>query len=175
MKRPTIKTEKFILRPFKMIDAPGVAEQANDKELAKYVGTIPHPYRVRDAENWLKKVIAEKYKKEPSQVDFCIEIEGRVAGSISLFNINHGHKAEIGYWLGKDFRRGGVMTRAIKEVCEFGFDSLGVKRIYAAPHADNTSSHKVLEKAGFEQEGILKKEAKREDGYMDSYLMARVK
>src|SRR6056297_370181 len=175
MKQPTIKTEKFILRPFEMDDAAGVAEQANDKELAKYVGTIPYPYRVQDAESWLKKVTAEKNKKDSSQVDFCIEIEGRVAGAISLFDIKKNHKAEIGYWLGKDFRRGGVMTRAIKEVCDFGFESLGLKRIYASPHADNISSHKVLEKAGFEQEGILKKEAKREDGYMNSYLMAWVK
>jgi RimJ/RimL family protein N-acetyltransferase len=175
MKQPIIKTKDFILRPFKMEDAPQVAEQANDRELAKYVGTIPYPYHVKDAENWLKKVTAEKCKKDPSQVDFCIEIEGWVAGAISLFDIKPEHKAEIGYWLGKNFRGKGVMTQTVVEVCEFGFDHLGLKRVYAAPHADNISSHKVLEKAGFKQEGVLKKEAKREDGYIDSFLMAWVK
>ena len=175
MRQPAIKTKKFTLRPFKMSDAPEVAEQANNKEIAKYVGSLPYPYKLKDAKNWLKIVTAEKYKKEPGQFDFAIVINGKVAGSISLNSVKYGHKAEIGYWLGKDFRGGGVMSEAIKQVCKFGFDQLKLKRIYARVHVDNESSRRVLEKNGFETEGTMKKEAKRGNKYVDSYLMAKVR
>jgi RimJ/RimL family protein N-acetyltransferase len=175
MKQPVIKTEKFILRPFKMADAPDVAKQVNDKEIIKYVESLPYPYRLEDAKYWLKKVTAEKYKKEPGQVDFAIEIDGKAAGSISLNNVKYGHKAEIGYWLGKNFHGSGVMSKAIEQVCKFGFRELGLKRIFAVVHIDNKPSKKVLEKNGFQIEGIMKKASKRGSRCIDSYLLAKVK
>src|SRR6056297_1939264 len=175
MKQPTIKTKKFTLRPFKMGDAPQVAEQAHDKEVSRNTLAIPYPYSVKDGEEWLKIVLKEKRKKYPAQLTFAVEVEGKVAGAISLVHIRHGHKAELGYWLGKDYRGRKLMSRAIKEVCRFGFNELKLKRITAKVFTFNPASKRVLEKNSFELEGILKKEAKKGNKYIDSYLMAKVK
>jgi RimJ/RimL family protein N-acetyltransferase len=175
MKQPIIKTKDLILRPFKMEDAPQVAEQANDKEVSKNTLVIPYPYSVEDGKQWLEVVLKEKRKKQPAQLTFAIEVEGAVAGAISLVHIQHGHKAEIGYWLGKDYRGKKLMSRAIKEVCRYGFNELKLKRITAKVFTFNPASKRVLEKNGFELEGTLKKEAKKGSKYLDAYLMAKVK
>lgn len=175
MKQPTIKTKNFTLRPFKMEDAPGVAKQAHDKEVSRNTATIPYPYSIEDARGWLTIVLKEKRKKRPSQLTFAIEVNGEVAGAISLVQIQHDHKAELGYWLGKDYRGKKLMPRAIKEICKFGFNELKLKRITAKVFTFNPASRKVLEKNGFELEGTLKKEAKKGNKYIDAYLMAKVK
>ena len=175
MKQPTIKTEHFTLRPFKMSDAKEVAEQANDKEVARNVGSLPYPYKLKDAQGWLKMITKEKYKQYPSQFDFAIVVEGKVAGSISLNSIKYDHKAELGYWLGRDFRGKGIGSRAIKEVCDFGFSQLGLRRIAARVYSYNTASRRVLEKNHFQVEGLMRKEDKQWGKYIDAYLLARVK
>jgi len=175
MKQPTIKTRNFTLRPFKMEDAPQVAEQAHDKEVSRNTLVIPYPYSVKDGEEWLKKVLKEKRKKYPAQLTFAVEVDGKVAGAISLVQIQHGHKAEIGYWLGKDYRGKKIISQAIKEICKFGFNNLKLKRITAKVFSFNPASKRVLEKNGFELEGVLRKEAKKGNKYLDSCLMAKVK
>jgi len=175
MRQPTIKTKNFILRPFRKNDAFQVAEQASDKEVYKNTLVLPYPYHVSDAKKWLGKVLKERQKKYPKSLPFAIVIDDKVAGSISLEQIKHGHKAETGYWLGKDFRGRKIMTQAVKEICKFGFNDLELKRITAKVFLFNPTSKRVLEKNNFKLEGILKKESKKGNRYIDTYLFAKIK
>ena len=175
MKQPTIKTKKFILRPFKLGDARELAKKLNDKEISQNMTAIPYPYSLQDARNWLNKVIKEKRKKDPENLVFAIEVNGELAGTILLVRLKKAHKAELGYWMAKEFRGKKLMTSAIKEVCKYCFNELKLKRIAAKIFISNPASWRVLEKNGFELEGVPRKEAKKGNKYIDSYLMAKVK
>lgn len=83
---------------------------------------------------------------------------GPLAGGISVFNIRHGaaQSAEIGYWLGQPHAGRGLMGEAIGLVAPWCFGKLGLRRLVAACIPDNQRSRRVLEKAGFECEGVVR-------------------
>ncbi|MFA5318458.1 MAG: GNAT family protein [Patescibacteria group bacterium] len=175
MKIPTIKTKNFILRPFVARDAAAVAKNANDKAIGRNTTSIPYPYSLADAKEWLKKVAVRNKQCNPDTINFAIDINGEAAGSISLMKIQEGHKAEIGYWLGKEYRGGGIMGAAVAEIVKYGFKELKLRRIYGHVFTFNKISKKVLEKNGFKLEGILKKYARKNGRFIDVYLLAKVK
>lgn len=172
---PTIKTKKFILRPFRMSDAKSVARHANDKIISRNTSNIPYPYSLKDARQWLKKVAKEYNKKNSSDVVFSIEIDGEAVGAIGLHKIIHGHKAELGYWLGREYWGGGVTTEAVKKVTGYGLKKMRLRRIYASVFSFNKASIRVLEKNAYKLEGISKKESKVGNRFVDSHIFSKVR
>ena len=169
-----IKTKHFILRPYRMSDAESIAKNSNDKTIARNMLTVPYPYTINDANRFLKRIMKlTKSKKSTSRV-FAIEIDGELVGAIGMHNI-HVHKAEIGYWLARKYWGKGIMTRVVKEIVKLGFGEMGLSRIYAGTFPHNKASMRVLEKAGFKFEGILRKNLKKGDKLIDEYFFARVK
>ncbi len=82
--------------------------------------------------------------------------------------------AEIGYWIGQPYWGRGYATQAVKQLAEVAFNDLKLVRIYAEVFGRNTASMRVLEKAGFTLEAVLKKNMIKEGEIMDSYLYSRV-
>lgn len=108
---------------------------------------------------------------------FVFETEtGRLAGGISLGNIRHGvaKNANIGYWMGERFAGKGLMTEAIGLVAHFAFETLRLHRLEAACIPQNTRSIRVLEKAGFEREGLLRSYLKINGTWQDHLLYALI-
>lgn len=169
-----IKAKKFILRPFRKEDEVSLTENINNKKISRNVLTIPYPYTLKDARNWVARNLKEAKKKNPTEINFVIDIKGQVAGSVGLDKIE-GHKAEIGYWLAEKYWGKGIMTEAVRLVTRFGFEKLGLGRIYAHVFSFNKASMRVLGKARYKLEGILRKDRKKENKFLDSYLFAKVK
>ena len=169
-----IKSKKFILRPFKRGDESSLKENINSKKIYQNTLNIPYPYTLKDAKDWIAKNLKEMKKRKPNMINFAIDINGEVVGGIGLNKIE-GHKAEIGYWLAEKYWGQGIMTQAVKLVTEFGFKKLKLKRIYAYVFSWNKASMKVLEKAGYKLEGILRKDVKKNNKFIDTYLFAKVK
>lgn len=164
-----IKTKKFILRPFSLKDAPALAKNINDKITSRNAETIPYPYTLKDARNWLKKI-----SRNDKLIDFAIDINGEVIGAIGILLITN-HKAEIDYWLARRFWGQGIITCALKEVTRFGFDKLKLKRIFAYVYSFNRPSMRVLEKNHYRLEGILRRDVKKGKKFYDTYLFAKVR
>jgi ribosomal-protein-alanine N-acetyltransferase len=80
-------------------------------------------------------------------------------------------KAEIGYWLTADVRGKGIATQATKLLTEFGFESIGFHRIEALVVESNKPSLKVLENAGYVQEGVLRDKSCCGDGTRENMVM----
>lgn len=173
---PKIKSKKFkfILRKFRKGDEKSLSKNINDKEISKYTTRIPHPYRLKDAKKWIAHSIKEHNKKKLREINFVIDINEDVAGSISLMNIES-HKAEIGYWLAKKYWNKGIMTEAVKLVANFGFSKLKLNRIYAPVFSFNKKSARVLEKNKFAFEGLMKKFHNKDEKLYDALLFAKVK
>jgi RimJ/RimL family protein N-acetyltransferase len=95
-----------------------------------------------------------------SKVQWVIESDGNPAGWISLDVTSREHGiASIGYTIGESFRGHGIATQAVRLVIEIAFDPRGValSRLEAVAAIDNAGSRRVLEKAGFREEGIAEK------------------
>ena len=60
--------------------------------------------------------------------------------------------AELGYWLAEPFWGKGIITKAIKQIVDFGFKTYDITRIFARPFGTNIASQRVLEKSGFKFE-----------------------
>jgi len=170
-----IKTKQFILRPFRMGDAKSVIKYAGDKLIARNLPNLPHPYTKKDAKWWLTRQINFRRQKNPEEVVFAIEINGEAVGSIGLHKINYKHKAELGYWLGREYWGRGIMTNVVKKVVNFGFRDLKLNRIYARVFLSNKGSARVLEKNRFKCEGIANKDIKKGNKFVDAYIFAKIK
>jgi len=101
---------------------------------------------------------------------------GKLAGGITLGNIRHGvsQSAHIGYWIGERYAGRGLMTEAVNVLVRFAFETLRLHRIEAACIPGNTRSIRVLEKAGFQREGLLRSYLRINGFWQDHYLYARI-
>lgn len=102
------------------------------------------------------------------------ENDDQLLGGVTLTNIRRGvsQSCSIGYWIGKQFIRQGIMTRAIAAIIPFAFETLVLHRIEAACLVDNDPSKHLLEKCGFEYEGRARKYLMINDSWQDHELYA---
>lgn len=100
----------------------------------------------------------------------------RLMGGITLGNIRHGvaQSGHIGYWIGEPYAGKGYMLEALNLLVTFAFDTLRLHRIEAACIPSNTRSVRVLEKAGFQREGLLRSYLRINGIWQDHYLYARI-
>jgi ribosomal-protein-alanine N-acetyltransferase len=85
-------------------------------------------------------------------------------------------RAELGYVMEKEAYMGkGLMTEALEKVLEYGFHTMGLNRVEAFVGADNRPSLRLLEKFGFQKEGVLKGHYLVNGVYEDSWLFSLLK
>ena len=108
---------------------------------------------------------------------FAITVNGKVIGSIGAFrqtNI-HNKTAELGYYIAEEYWGKGIMTEAVKQLCDYVFSHTDIIRIYAEPFACNIGSCRVLEKAGFRYEGTLRSNALKNGNVLDMKMYSKLK
>lgn len=152
-----------------------VSEFANNKKIEEKLRDVfPFPYTYEDAQWYVNDCIE---KEDKNQLCRAIVVEGRAVGSIGIFiGADVYHKSgELGYWLGEPYWNSGIMTEAIKQICKEGFESFDIVRIFAEPFAHNIGSRRVLEKAGFLLEGIMKNGVCKHDKIYDYCMYALIK
>ncbi len=163
----------FILRPWRREDAAAVAEYANNEKIARNLRDVfPYPYTLADAESFVDSCLGADGS---CQLFRAIEVEGRAAGSIALCRGGDVYTlaAELGYWLAEDFWGQGIMAQAVRQICAEGFARWGgLVRIHAEPFAHNAGSRRVLEKAGFTLEGIMRQSIVKGGRVGDSCMYA---
>jgi RimJ/RimL family protein N-acetyltransferase len=160
------------LRPFQPTDAPSLARHADDRRIwLNLRDRFPHPFTVADAERYIAAVAAR-----PRLTSFAIDVAGEAVGSVSLRPGDDVERlsAEIGYWLGAQFWGRGIMSDAVRGATAYAFDQLGLVRVFALPFARNPASSRVLEKAGYAREGVLRRSAVKDGQILDQHLYAAV-
>lgn len=122
-----------------------------------------------------------RYREEIAQgtgMPFLIfeNANGRLAGGITLGNIRYGvaQTGQVGYWIGVNHAGRGLMAEALQLVVRFAFDTLRLHRVEAACIPDNARSIRVLEKAGFKREGLLRSYLRINGVWQDHYLYALI-
>ncbi len=161
---------EYKLRAWKKSDVESLVKYANNWEVAKYLtGRFPYPYTRQAGEAFIQFATSSN----PIHI-FAIEILGEACGAIGIHPQEDIHikNAELGYWLGEPFWGKGIMTNAVKEMIEFGFNTYAINRIFARPFGTNIGSQRVLEKAGFTLEGRFEKTIWKKDRFEDELIYA---
>jgi ribosomal-protein-alanine N-acetyltransferase len=168
-----LKGNTFILRKWQAGDERSLQLQANNNNISRYLfDRFPYPYTLADAENW----VAMHYDQSPV-TNFSIVINEQVAGAVELKSEQdiHYKTFTLGYWLGQDHWRKGIMTEAVNLITNYAFHNFDIIRIQAIVNDNNPASMRVLEKAGFQKEGILKNAIVKNGEVMDEHLYALLK
>ncbi|MBI4152108.1 GNAT family N-acetyltransferase [Candidatus Woesearchaeota archaeon] len=162
-----INGKRINLRTLKKSDAVSLAHYANNPDIAHYT-LLPYPYRLKDAQDFIRKT--QKNFKMKTAYELGIELKDskEIIGMISLTNINKKNKnAEVGYWLGKEYWRKGMMTEALCLILSLGFRQLHLVKVSAKVMHPNIASAKFLESSGFKFEGTLRKNEFRNRKWYD--------
>ncbi|OXS99527.1 hypothetical protein B7H23_15435 [Notoacmeibacter marinus] len=133
------------------------------------------PFSRREFTKTVRRQIGEARAKK-SYTFFILSPDETLMGGITLSNIRYGvcQNGEIGYWMGEPFAGKGYMHDAIDTLCEFGFGRLRLHRIQAACIPGNERSERLLKKAGFEREGLLRSYLLIGGAWRDHHLYARL-
>jgi RimJ/RimL family protein N-acetyltransferase len=166
-KVPRIETERLFLRLFELSDARRVRELACDKEIADTTTNIPHPYEKGMAEEWISTHRIKFESGECAHFGVILKSSMELIGAIGLVIDKGFNRAELGYWIGKEYWDQGYCTEAARAVLEYGFNQLLLHKITASHFSRNPSSGKVLSKIGMEKEGFLKKHLAKNGEYED--------
>ena len=166
-----LETERTLLRPFAEEDAADVFAYARDPRVGPIAGWKPHE-SVEESREIIRTVFSS-----PNAFAVADRETGRVIGSAGF--VRHGkawdgEKSQaIGYALSPAYWGRGIMTEAVKRVCGEGAQRWeDMVRIYAEPFAHNTASRRVLEKAGFTLEGVLRQSVFKGNAVCDSCMYA---
>lgn len=137
----------------------------------KYLANrLPFPYTEQDADFWLDLTAKAEGKTGLYRLIF---VDGKIAGNISVEKKDdvYARDAEIGYMLLTEFWSKGIATAAVKEMCQLAFESLDIIRITGVCYAPNIASKRVMEKAGFAEEGLLRDAVTKNGAVYDLYVM----
>ena len=147
---------KCRIRKWELSDARDLAAALSNKKVQDNLRDgLPYPYTEQDGKDFISAMLSAD---ENETFAFAITVDNSVIGSIGIFRQENIHRqtAELGYYIAEEYWGNGIMTEAVRQICEYVFRESDIIRIYAEPFAYNIASCRVLEKAGFQYEGPLR-------------------
>jgi RimJ/RimL family protein N-acetyltransferase len=144
-----IETARLILRAPRPQDAEGIAALANDLRIAENTARLPHPYRVKDAEEFIAHL-----SRSDSEIAYLITLAGREIIGVCGIATPERSGPELGYWIGVRHWGRGYATEAAHALVDHAFAELGHGTLSASARVSNPASRRVLEKCGFQWTGV---------------------
>ena len=163
------------IRKWELSDATDLATALSNKKIQDNLRDgLPYPYTEQDGTDYISAMLSAD---ENETFAFAITVDNKVIGSIGVFRqVNiHRQTAELGYYIAEEYWGKGIMTEAVKQICEYVFENSDIIRIYAEPFAYNAASCRVLEKAGFQSEGTLRCNAVKNGKVIDMKMYSLLK
>ncbi|SMC29822.1 Protein N-acetyltransferase, RimJ/RimL family [Andreprevotia lacus DSM 23236] len=151
---PSLATPRLTLNAFTPADGPRVEHLAGAFEIADTTLSIPHPYPAGAAVEW----IAGHADAWAGQRQLCLAIRlrdsGELIGACGYPQLQMGHQAEIGFWIGAPYWGQGYATEAAQALVDHAFATLDLRRVHAWHLARNPASGRVQQKIGLQPEGM---------------------
>lgn len=181
---PILILENVIIRPLTLDDAPPSSRLANEWDIAKNMrNTFPYPYELSNAKGFITTggrathsvvllpdepttdataTTTEKGDVRKVLINYALvrRSDGAFMGGIGLKPLKdvEARTMGVGYWLGREFRGHGYTTEAVRGLSKWAFETFPqLRRLEAEVHEGNGASARVLEKAGFQAEGVRRK------------------
>ena len=163
------------IRKWELSDAADLAAAVSNKKIQDNLRDgLPYPYTEQDGTDYISAMLSAD---ENETFAFAVTVDGKAIGSIGVFRQSNIHRqtGELGYYIAEAYWGKGIMTEAVKQICEYVFRSSDIIRIYAEPFACNIASCRVLEKAGFQYEGTLRRNAVKNGKVIDMKMYSMIK
>ena len=163
------------IREWRSSDAADLAAALSNKNVQDNLRDgLPFPYTEKDGLDYINAMLSAD---KNDTFAFAVTVNDKAIGSIGVFRQGNIHRltAELGYYIAEEYWGKGVMTEAVKQICEYVFAKSDIIRIYAEPFSYNSASCRVLEKAGFQFEGLLRQNAVKNNKVVDMKIYALIK
>jgi ribosomal-protein-alanine N-acetyltransferase len=171
---PNLETERLSLRRADKNDASPILELRSNVETMKY---IPRPL-LKSTEDALEHIAMIDAKIENSEgINWAITLknDSKLIGIIGFYRIKSEHfRAEIGYMILPAFSGNGIISEAINEVMNYGFNEIHLHSVEGIIDPNNLGSAKVLQKNGFIKEAHLKENEFYEGRFLDTVIYSRL-
>jgi RimJ/RimL family protein N-acetyltransferase len=161
------------IRSWRPGDAVALARYADNRKVwINLRDSFPHPYTRKDARDWIRQA-----KEQNPETQFAIASTEEAIGGIGLllqYDI-YRRAAEVGYWLGEPFWGRGIATKALRALTEYAFAQFDLARLFATVFEWNPASARVLEKAGYQCEGRLRRAVTKDGKTIDEFLYSIIR
>ena len=159
-----ITTPRLLLRIVELRDLPALMAINGNRDVTHF---LPYPtwQAMADAVAWFERMAKLMDGGTALQFVLVRRSDELPIGTVLLFHHDEGsHRAEIGYVLGREFWGQGYMQEALHGLLTQAFGALGLRRLEAEVNPANVASTKLLQRLGFQREGLLRQrwEAKGE-------------
>ena len=158
------------VRSWRASDLDSLVAHANNRNIwINLRDRFPHPYTRHDGQKFIRSM-----RESNPETAFALAVEGAAVGGIG-FVLQHDVdrvSAEIGYWLGEPFWGRGITTEALVAVTHYAIETHGLTRLFAVPFSHNAASCRVLEKAGYVREALLRRSAIKDGRIVDQFQYA---
>ena len=165
-----LRGEKVYLKLIEEADMVKRAEWINDPTIQATLN-YDVPTSVSKTKAWFHKIQLDASRREFSV--FTVEGDEYI-GFCGLINIQLPvMKAELHCVIGnRDYQHGGYGTEAYSLLQDYGFEELGLNRIYGYQLGHNAAAHRVVEKLGWKREGLLRNDLFSHGKLKDRYIVA---
>jgi len=169
----TIRTTRLLIRELEATDADAVQRCAGDPEVVRYLPFGPNTPEQTGA--FIARVLVAQRVRPRRDYELAICQDREMIGCVRVSIRSPDHRqGDIGYLLRRDVWGRGLMTEVAEAIVRFGFDSLGLHRIWATCGTENLASARVLEKLGMRREGHLRHERLIREKWRDTFVYAIV-
>ncbi|MBS0198355.1 MAG: GNAT family N-acetyltransferase [Planctomycetes bacterium] len=154
--QPTLTTRELTLRPYAPADVPSLVRLCSPREIAATTALIPHPYTEVHARSFIEQMQGGWDRGDGFVYAMTRTVDGELVGSMGLKIDQAQQRAEVGYTVSVPCWGRGYATQALEAVLSVAFGTLALRRVYAYYFVENAASGRVLEKCGFQREGLLR-------------------
>lgn len=174
---PTLTRGLITLRKPEIKDTQAVFDGCQDPLIPRFTA-ISANYSMAHALDYVQRVDASlrTQRELPLVIEYGNGDDRKFAGTISFHSISVKNSVgEIGYWMSESMRGKSIATTAVRMLTDYGFATIGFKRVEAMVDIENIASTRLLASAGYQREGLLRKKISRDDGrQVDMYLFAAI-
>jgi len=169
-----LKGERVVLRPIQRADPPRLWELISDFEVAVLASSDPaFPWSLAGYEAEFEELSAHPPK---DRLRLAIEVDGELIGETGLHRIDHfNRRCELGIELGREFWGKGFGQDAVRTMVDYAFEHLNMNRVSLYVLADDPRAVGAYRKAGFVEEGRLRKASWVRGRFEDESVMAIVR
>lgn len=152
---PILQSERLLLRPLSIEDAPRMADLLQAPEIAANGMGMPQPFQLSDAEKLIQRFL-QGQEEDLYTWAITLSKDNDLIGMITLIVTPPHRRAKIGFWIGKDYWNQGYATEASQILIKHAFAQHNLNRLYAQAFVGNEASVRVLKKLGMKYEGVLR-------------------
>ncbi|MDX1621645.1 MAG: GNAT family N-acetyltransferase [Nitriliruptorales bacterium] len=141
----------LVIRPPAAQDVDRVTEICQDPDIQRFT-RVPVPYRRTDAESFVR--MATEALARGAGAHLLVEVAGVVVGCVGSTIDRIDHVGTVGYWTAPEARRRRITTKAVRMLCRWLFEDVGLARIQLYAAGPNPGSNAIAARLGFQLEGV---------------------